>query len=170
MTYPMRRRNATGSSFDVSSPSISIRPDDGSTMRLIMRRSVVLPEPDDPTSTVVLRDGSTRLKSSTATVPSGNCFVTLTNSIIGAAHSSWATRIDTCRTVLPKHYSAGPSFRIGQHYEIETQGSWLDLGAHCAPRNVALLLRRSRGLRKTPKGSCGRWSELPARSARLPAR
>ena len=47
----------------MSSPSISIVPELGSTMRLIMRSSVVLPEPDEPTSTVVLRDGMTRLKS-----------------------------------------------------------------------------------------------------------
>lgn len=50
-------------------------------MRLIMRSSVVLPHPEDPTNTVVLRDGSTRLKSLTAVVPSGNCLVTLRNSI-----------------------------------------------------------------------------------------
>jgi hypothetical protein len=44
-----------------------------------MRRSVVLPHPDEPTKTVVLRDGMTRLKSSTARVPSGNSLVTLLN-------------------------------------------------------------------------------------------
>src|SRR5690606_2733614 len=53
-----------------------------STMRLIMRRSVVFPHPDDPTNTVVLRDGSTRLKSSTASVPSGNLLDTERNSIM----------------------------------------------------------------------------------------
>ena len=41
-------------------------------MRLIIRSSVVLPQPEEPTSTVVWWDGSTKLKSSTATVPSGN--------------------------------------------------------------------------------------------------
>jgi hypothetical protein len=48
----------------------------------MMRSSVVLPLPDEPTSTVVLRDGSTRLKSSTAAVPSGKRFETEVNSII----------------------------------------------------------------------------------------
>src|SRR5690606_31080572 len=64
------------------SPSISTSPLVGSTMRLIMRSSVVLPHPDDPTNTVVLREGSTRLKSSTASVPSGNLLITERNSIM----------------------------------------------------------------------------------------
>ena len=51
-------------------------------MRLIMRSRVVLPQPDEPTKTVVLCAGMTRLKSSTARVPSGNSFVTPVNSII----------------------------------------------------------------------------------------
>ena len=65
-----------------SSPSIEDRRRAvGSTIRLIMRSSVVLPQPDEPTKTVVLWAGSTRLKSSTATVPSANRFVTDRNSI-----------------------------------------------------------------------------------------
>ena len=64
------------------SSSISMSPPVGSTMRLIMRSNVVLPHPEDPTKTVVLREGMTRLKSSTARVPSGNSFVTLLNSIM----------------------------------------------------------------------------------------
>jgi hypothetical protein len=82
MTYPMLLRSVTGAFAEMSSPSISTRPLDGSTMRLIMRSRVVLPLPDEPTSTVVLRDGISRLKSSTARVPSSNCFVTDTNSIL----------------------------------------------------------------------------------------
>ena len=78
----MLRRSATGSRSCTLSPSISMTPAVGSTMRLIMRSSVVLPQPEEPTKTVVLREGSTRLKSSTARVPSGNSFVTERNSIM----------------------------------------------------------------------------------------
>src|SRR6218665_57338 len=77
----MLRRSFTGSPPSTRLPSISTSPDVGSTMRLIMRSRVVLPQPDEPTKTVVLRDGSTRLKSFTARVPSGNRLVTLRNSI-----------------------------------------------------------------------------------------
>src|SRR5690606_5278014 len=54
----------------------------GSTIRLIIRRSVVLPDPLEPTRTVVVRDGMVRLKSSTASVPSGNLFDTESNVIM----------------------------------------------------------------------------------------
>src|SRR5674476_1341876 len=57
-------------------------PDDGSTIRLIMRSSVVLPQPDEPTRTVVVRDGIVRLKPSTARAPPANCLLTDSNSII----------------------------------------------------------------------------------------
>lgn len=82
ITYPMLRRSVTASRFRMLSSSISMSPLVGSTMRLIMRSSVVLPHPDDPTKTVVFREGMTRLKSSTARVPSGNSLVTLLNSIM----------------------------------------------------------------------------------------
>ena len=59
----MPRRSFTGSIFEMSCPSISTVPEVGSTIRLIMRIRVVLPEPDDPTSTVICRAGMTRLKS-----------------------------------------------------------------------------------------------------------
>ena len=45
-------------------------------MRLTMRSSVVLPQPDEPTKTVVECDGMTRLKSPTAVVPSANVLET----------------------------------------------------------------------------------------------
>src|SRR6185312_3297312 len=108
----MRRRSATGSSVAVFSLSISIAPELSSTMRLIIRRSVVLPEPEEPTSTVVLREGMTRLKFSTATVPSGNLFVTSRNSIIDGsflvvAHpNTWHPA---------KHYSQPVSFPDGSY-------------------------------------------------------
>src|SRR6188768_1413208 len=65
----------------MSSPSMRIDPLDGSTIRLIMRSRVVLPEPDDPTSTVVLREGMTSEKSSTATASSVKRLDTARNSI-----------------------------------------------------------------------------------------
>ncbi len=61
-------------------------------MRLIMRRRVVLPQPDDPTNTVVWRDGMTTLKSSTACVPSGYSFETDLNSIIEQRQNTDAER------------------------------------------------------------------------------
>src|SRR3954451_13079425 len=51
-------------------------------MRLTMRSSVVLPHPDDPTNTVVVCEGSTRLNSWTASVPSGNVLPMLRYSIM----------------------------------------------------------------------------------------
>src|SRR6476619_7047411 len=54
----------------------------GSIIRLTMRRLVVLPQPEGPTSTVILPVGAVRLSSSTATVPSGNCLVTASNRIM----------------------------------------------------------------------------------------
>src|SRR5665647_485806 len=78
----MLRRSLTGSSVAMSTPSMEIVPLVGSTIRLIMRSRVVFPEPEDPTRTVVLREGRTRLKSSTARAPSGNCLDTESNSII----------------------------------------------------------------------------------------
>ncbi len=81
----MLRRSWTLSFVAMSTPSMRIWPDVGSIMRLIMRRSVVLPHPEDPTRTVAWWAGRTKLKSSTATVPSGNCLVTDRNSIIVAS-------------------------------------------------------------------------------------
>ena len=55
----------------MSSPSMRTRPEVGSTIRLIIRSRVVLPQPLDPTNTVVVCGGSWALKSATAVVPSG---------------------------------------------------------------------------------------------------
>jgi hypothetical protein len=97
----MLRRSSTGFSLITSSPSISIVPLVGSTIRLIIRRIVVLPLPEEPTRTVIVRDGITKEKSSTATVPSGNSFVTERNSIMCAAHSSNKAS-DQHRPVVPQ--------------------------------------------------------------------
>src|SRR6267154_1872741 len=59
-----------------------MRPEVGEISRLIMRRLVVLPQPDGPTSTVICPDGATKSSSSTAVV--GPYFlVTCSNRIIG---------------------------------------------------------------------------------------
>src|SRR5665647_762176 len=57
----------------------------GSTIRLTMRSRVVLPEPDEPTSTTVWCEGTRRLKSATAVVPSGYTLDTERNSIMRAS-------------------------------------------------------------------------------------
>ena len=58
-----------------------IRPLVGSSIRLTIRSVVVLPQPDGPTITVILPDGTVRLRSSTAVVPSRKVLLTDSNSI-----------------------------------------------------------------------------------------
>ncbi len=58
------------------------RPEVGSTIRLIIRMDVVLPQPDGPTNTVSVPSGTSSVRSSTATVPSGYRLVTPANEII----------------------------------------------------------------------------------------
>lgn len=96
----MRRRSATGSMLETFSPSISSAPLEASTMRLIMRSSVVLPQPLDPTSTVVRCEGITRLKPSTASVPSANLFEMERNSIT-VLDSSGSIGAEVSPSVLP---------------------------------------------------------------------
>ncbi|GAA2675043.1 hypothetical protein GCM10010095_26350 [Streptomyces anthocyanicus] len=48
----------------------------GSTILLIIRRVVVLPQPEGPTNTVIARSGISSDSRSTATVPSGYRLVT----------------------------------------------------------------------------------------------
>jgi hypothetical protein len=72
----MRRRRSGGSTVATSRPSTTIRPLVASIIRLIMRRVVVLPQPDGPTRTVRSPSGTSRSTLSTATVPLGNRFVT----------------------------------------------------------------------------------------------
>ena len=76
MTYPMDRRSVVTGCCWMSLPSRRIVPSLGSTIRLIMRRVVVLPQPDGPTRTVIERSGISRESRSTATVPSGYRLVT----------------------------------------------------------------------------------------------
>ncbi len=57
-------------------PSSSISPLVGSIRRLIIRSVVVLPQPEEPSRTVISPVGISRSRLPTATVPSGYCFVT----------------------------------------------------------------------------------------------
>ena len=57
--------------MDTSRPSTLTVPEVGSTIRLIIRIDVVLPHPDGPTNTVREPAGTSKLRASTATVPSG---------------------------------------------------------------------------------------------------
>jgi hypothetical protein len=66
----------------MSSPSIEIRPLVRSMVRLIIRSEVVLPQPEGPTNTVISLLGIRSESVSTATVPSGYCLVTSSNSIM----------------------------------------------------------------------------------------
>ena len=79
----MLRRSSTLSRVATSTSSMRTWPELGSIIRLIIRSRVVLPQPEDPTRTVVLPEGRTKVKSPTATVPSGNCLLTERNSIMG---------------------------------------------------------------------------------------
>ena len=62
----MERRRGTASRWATSSPSSRMRPLLGSTIRLTMRMSVVLPQPEDPSRTVVVPAAILALKDSTA--------------------------------------------------------------------------------------------------------
>src|ERR1700737_4376438 len=72
----MPRRNFTASTLVTSLPSTVSVPDVGSIILLIIRIDVVLPQPDGPTKTVSVPSGTSSVRSSTATVPSGYFLVT----------------------------------------------------------------------------------------------
>src|SRR5262245_46806505 len=78
----MPRRSSCVGTFVTSRSSMVIVPPVGSIMRLIMRSVVVLPLPDDPTSTVIWPVAISIDRSSTALVPSGYCFVTWSKRIM----------------------------------------------------------------------------------------
>ena len=67
----MPSRSLTGLTVETSRPSTVRVPDVGSIIRLIIRIEVVLPQPDGPTNTVSVPVGTSRVRLSTATVPSG---------------------------------------------------------------------------------------------------
>src|SRR4029450_8813661 len=81
MTSPIWRRRVVLRLERRGVPSQVIRPVVGSSIRLTMRSVVVLPHPDGPTITVILPEGTMRLRSTTATVPSRYVLPTDSNSI-----------------------------------------------------------------------------------------
>ena len=72
----MPRRSSCTGTVARSRPSSSIVPLVGSIRRLIIRSVVVFPQPEEPSSTVISPLCISRLRSPTATVPSGYRFVT----------------------------------------------------------------------------------------------
>src|SRR5215207_4035783 len=92
MTYPIPRRSSCRSRPRTSVPSIAIVPLVGSMSRLIIRNVVVLPEPDDPSSASTPPVGTSSERSSTASVPSGNRFVTPSSVITVALPSQTARK------------------------------------------------------------------------------
>src|SRR5829696_2436821 len=82
MTYPMPSRSFTGSTLVTSLPSTVSVPEVGSIIRLIIRIDVVFPQPDGPTNTVSVPFGTSSVRLSTATVPSGYFLVTFSNVIM----------------------------------------------------------------------------------------
>src|SRR6478609_4674258 len=81
----MERRSCAAGSVVTSRPSTVMVPDVGSTIRLIIRREVVLPQPEGPTKTVMAPLSMDMLRSSTAAWPPWYVFVTLWNSIMASA-------------------------------------------------------------------------------------
>src|SRR3954452_21236491 len=84
----MLRRSFTASARVTSSPPSRMRPEVGSTSRLIMRIVVVLPHPDGPTSTAIAPAGTSNESSSTAMVPSSYRLETRSSRIIGSPVAS----------------------------------------------------------------------------------
>src|SRR3954451_15755868 len=80
----MPRRNTCTGFAVTSSPSMVMRPPDGSIILLIIRRVVVLTQPDDPTRTVISPVANSIDKPSTAVVPSAKRLVTSSNRITGS--------------------------------------------------------------------------------------
>ena len=89
-----------------SSPSTVSVPDVGSIIRLIIRIDVVLPQPDGPTKTVSVPSGTSSVRSSTATVPSGYFLVTFSN-VINCAVSYFCTGWSNPLSLI--HFAAASS-------------------------------------------------------------
>ena len=85
----MLRRSTCNGWRAMSTPSMRNVPDVGSSMRLIIRSVVVLPQPDDPTNTLTVPDGISSVSASTATLPSGKRLVTCSNSITWNTLGGW---------------------------------------------------------------------------------
>src|SRR6187401_444558 len=163
----MPRRSSASFIRPVSWPSSVIVPLVGSIIRLTMRRLVVFPQPEGPTSTVILPVGAVSVSSSTATVPSGYCLVTASNRIMrwpltrsvtwlkpsGSPRSSPPARHPPARlSNLPGYWSAAGSAawygygvysRAVNAFSATRPGSWLV--AHVAAKVDPSLFRWSGG-------------------------
>ena len=80
----MPRRSSASLSLAVSWSSSQMEPDVGSIIRLTIRSVVVLPQPEGPTRTVICPDGASSRSLSTAVVPPGYCFDTVSKRIMQA--------------------------------------------------------------------------------------
>src|SRR5947209_3183219 len=89
----MRRRSSAGSVPRVSTPSTRIRPLSGSRRRLIMRRVVVLPQPDGPMRTHVSPSLISSDRSRTALDPLANCLLTFSSRITAVYGIGMAARL-----------------------------------------------------------------------------
>ncbi len=83
----MDRRSFAAGTAVTSWPSTVMVPEVGSTMRLIIRSEVVLPQPEGPTKTVMAPLSMDMVRSSTAGWPPWYCLVTFWNSIMASAIS-----------------------------------------------------------------------------------
>src|SRR6476469_180829 len=137
----MLRRRATGSRVATSTSSMRTWPAVASTIRLTILSSVVLPHPDEPTRTVVLRDGMTRLKSSTAVVPSPYVLLTDRYSI-----TSRSPRHDRQPGLAPRHDAAGDVRRVQAERAqgVGCERGRVPLGADDDPAAPGVGLREAR--------------------------
>src|SRR5215212_5084646 len=90
----MSRRRVGADTLAVSCPFTLMLPPVGSIMRLTMRSAVVLPHPLGPTRTTSSPSGTSKLRLSAATVPSGNLLVTDSKVIIARSPiSGYSARV-----------------------------------------------------------------------------
>src|SRR5215213_9363851 len=119
----MRRRSSGGSTPATSRPSTVMVPLVASIMRLIIRRVVVLPQPDGPTRTVRSPSGTSKETLSTAVVPSGKRLVT-DSKLINCRPWSSGFRPESGRVVWQRSTRGvnGPSTRRRRdHVDVLTQ-------------------------------------------------
>src|SRR4029453_12445375 len=119
----MRRRSSGGLTWATSRPSTVIWPLVASIIRLIIRRVVVLPQPDGPTRTVRSPSGTSKETLSTAVVPSGKRLVTDSN-LINCRPGPLGSRPESGRVVWQRSTLGvnGPSTRRRRdHVDVLTQ-------------------------------------------------
>src|SRR5215831_17423115 len=78
-----------------TSQTMAIAPEVGSSSPAIIRRAVVLPQPDGPTSTMNSPSAMVQVSASTAVVPFGKTFVTSWNETSATVRTSCASGCDS---------------------------------------------------------------------------